>query len=208
MIILLEITFTVSTKLSHLGNAGANVLPQELMRFREAGMSDRIGKPFSREELLSRVDEWLTPEDAHKADERTAPLHDAQGFDRKTFDDLVSLMGQERAQAWLTRIREQLAASFLDHDTGTPDRASLQQAAHALVSQAGMLGFSDLAQLCSDLDQTCRQDGDIETLLGRVRTAAQQVYQIAAELPCVARRHAEARARQQGARVSATRGAS
>jgi CheY-like chemotaxis protein/HPt (histidine-containing phosphotransfer) domain-containing protein len=165
----------------------ANVLPQELMRFREAGMNDRIGKPFSREELLSRVDEWLTPENAHTADERTGPLYDAQAFDRKTYDDLVSLMGQERAQAWLTRIREQLAVSFLEHSAGTPDRASLQQAAHALVSQAGMLGFSDFAQLCSDLDQTCRQDGDLENLLGRVRTAAQQVYHIAAELPCVAR---------------------
>jgi signal transduction histidine kinase/DNA-binding response OmpR family regulator len=160
----------------------ANVLPQELIRFREAGMNDRIGKPFSREELLSRVDVWLTPDEAPKADERAAPSHENGAFDRKTFDDLVGLMGRERAQAWLTRIREQIEASFLGCAERTPDKAQLGHVAHSLVSQAGMLGFSDLAQRCSDLDQTCRQDGDIEALHGQVRTAAQQAYQLASEL--------------------------
>jgi HPt (histidine-containing phosphotransfer) domain-containing protein len=124
------------------------------------------------------VDVWLTPDKAPKAGERAAPSHESGAFDRKTFEDLSGLMGQERTQAWLTRIREQIEANLLD----CGDKAQLRSAAHSLVSQAGMLGFSDLARLCSDLDQACRQDGDIKVLLGEVRTAAQQAYQLAAEV--------------------------
>jgi PAS domain S-box-containing protein len=36
----------------------ANILPQQIHAFREAGMSDYIGKPFRREELYTIVDRW------------------------------------------------------------------------------------------------------------------------------------------------------
>jgi signal transduction histidine kinase len=39
----------------------ANVLPQQISRFREAGMDDHIGKPFKREELFAAIDRWTQP---------------------------------------------------------------------------------------------------------------------------------------------------
>lgn len=36
----------------------ANVLPEQVQSFKAAGMNDFMGKPFQREELLSRVDRW------------------------------------------------------------------------------------------------------------------------------------------------------
>jgi PAS domain S-box-containing protein len=37
----------------------ANVLPQQIRAFEEAGMNDHIGKPFKREAILAAVDRWL-----------------------------------------------------------------------------------------------------------------------------------------------------
>jgi CheY-like chemotaxis protein len=36
----------------------ANVLPEQVQSFKAAGMNDFMGKPFQREELLSRVERW------------------------------------------------------------------------------------------------------------------------------------------------------
>jgi signal transduction histidine kinase len=39
----------------------ANAMPEERERCRAAGMSDYLAKPFRREELVSLLDQWLTP---------------------------------------------------------------------------------------------------------------------------------------------------
>lgn len=37
----------------------ANVLPQQVRTFWEAGMNDHVGKPFQKAALLQKVDAWL-----------------------------------------------------------------------------------------------------------------------------------------------------
>jgi CheY-like chemotaxis protein len=37
----------------------ANVLPQQIRSFKEAGMDDHIGKPFKRKELFAATERWL-----------------------------------------------------------------------------------------------------------------------------------------------------
>ena len=37
----------------------ANVLPDQVRRYEEFGMSDHIGKPFKRSELLGALNNWL-----------------------------------------------------------------------------------------------------------------------------------------------------
>jgi CheY-like chemotaxis protein len=39
----------------------ANVLPDEIRAFREAGMDDHVGKPFDRAALYATVERWLPP---------------------------------------------------------------------------------------------------------------------------------------------------
>lgn len=40
----------------------ANVLPDEVSRFRQAGMDDHVGKPFDRATLYATIDRWLADE--------------------------------------------------------------------------------------------------------------------------------------------------
>ena len=37
----------------------ANVMPQQVAQFREAGMDDHIGKPFEREQLFAVIERWI-----------------------------------------------------------------------------------------------------------------------------------------------------
>ena len=39
----------------------ANVLPDEIRSFRDAGMDDHVGKPFERAALYATIDRWLSP---------------------------------------------------------------------------------------------------------------------------------------------------
>jgi CheY-like chemotaxis protein len=38
----------------------ANVLPDQIARFRQAGMDDHVGKPFQAAELLATVARWAS----------------------------------------------------------------------------------------------------------------------------------------------------
>ncbi|WP_375409018.1 PAS domain S-box protein [uncultured Methylobacterium sp.] len=46
----------------------ANVLPEQIRRFREAGMDDHVGKPFQRAELYATIDQWLPDRAAAQRD--------------------------------------------------------------------------------------------------------------------------------------------
>ena len=46
----------------------ANVLPDEVRAFREAGMDDHVGKPFDRGALYATIDRWLAPRPQGRAE--------------------------------------------------------------------------------------------------------------------------------------------
>ena len=52
------------------------------------------------------------------------------------------------------------------------DRSQLARRAHAIVSQAGILGFSDLARLCSTLEEACANGGDVSSPFRKAELAA------------------------------------
>jgi PAS domain S-box-containing protein len=150
----------------------ANVLPQQVRSFKEAGMSDHIGKPMKRDDLLDKVNEWLPNRcSAEKLSEnKLPPAHPF--FDQQVFDDFQNLMGRKAAVTWLTRLGVQLDTIFSDDRMGKVDRGQLGHSAHDIVSYTGFLGFSELTQRCSELEEACKDGKNLLLSFKKARNAS------------------------------------
>ena len=71
-------------------------------------------------------------------------------LDRAVFDDLCALLGSEKLSEMLGKLGQQL--SDLDPDAGLPVETA--RIVHRLVSQTGMLGFMELSDACSRLEES------------------------------------------------------
>ena len=121
----------------------ANVLPEQVREFREAGMDDHIGKPINRAELRATLARWL---EAAKPREANAAL---PTFDQPTFDAIAELLGAEKTNETLAKFLREIAGRLDGDDLAEGRRETFQRDAHVVTSIAGMLGFVDLAQTCA-----------------------------------------------------------
>jgi signal transduction histidine kinase/DNA-binding response OmpR family regulator len=149
----------------------ANVLPEQVRSFRAAGMDDHIGKPLRRDDLLKKLGDWLSPKEAPNQDSADDQPK-GSGFDETAYQDLTETIGADRVSQWLTRLDEQLRSTFASDAFAANSRQQTAFAAHAIVSQAALLGFSELADLCSTLEQACHNGKDLTDLLGQTRSVA------------------------------------
>ncbi len=85
------------------------------------------------------------------------------------------MIGTDQVHEWLTRFNAQLKGSFAGHQLASADRLHIATIAHALIPQAALLGFSDFAELCTDLEQACLNGADLSALLEKTIKAAQDV---------------------------------
>jgi CheY-like chemotaxis protein/HPt (histidine-containing phosphotransfer) domain-containing protein len=153
----------------------ANVLPQQVRQFKDAGMDDYIGKPMRREEVLRKLAKWLPETGPGNADPADAPGPSAppsHSFDEKSFADFKERMGAEWVGQWLGRLDEHLQA-FCGEVPPAEDRQHIARQAHALISQAALLGFSALAEQCVALEEACKSGRDIAALMEEVRALAE-----------------------------------
>ena len=127
----------------------ANVLPAQVAAFRAAGMNDHIGKPFRREELRAAIERWTGAPPS-----RQAPV------DRTVYDDVAGLLGPARLARLLDDLAREIGDRLSDACLDGTDLARLRGDAHGLASAAGQLGFAELAGLCQDLEQACREERD------------------------------------------------
>ncbi|HEV2559458.1 MAG TPA: ATP-binding protein [Microvirga sp.] len=154
----------------------ANVLPEQVAEFRACGMNDHIGKPFQRKDLYAMIDRWLpefmvveTVPAASLAPAATATL------DREVYEDLAGLLGPEKLSDHLAKLEARLLASL--QTAAAADMPALAQQAHSLISQAGMLGFTTLSDVCRDLETACIEGAAITDLLARARAARDAALQ-------------------------------
>jgi PAS domain S-box-containing protein len=152
----------------------ANVLPQQVRAFREAGMDDHIGKPFKRPELLGTIDQWM----AKRAGADAADLSRADG---QVLLELRSAVGAESVARLLDMFRIQLE-SAVDEDLLRDDVEALARAAHALVSVSGMLGFVELSDRCRKLEEACHTGDDWHARLAEARAACRTTLSVVAML--------------------------
>jgi PAS domain S-box-containing protein len=127
----------------------ANVLPDQVQRFRDAGMDDHIGKPFDRAELYRIVDRWLSG-DAERDTNPTAreagrPNDEAALLDHVAYETLIGMIGRVQVAGALEVLVEELDASFVGACETAEDRDQLRFEAHQCVSSAGALGFRALS---------------------------------------------------------------
>jgi CheY-like chemotaxis protein len=151
----------------------ANVLPEQVEDFIDAGMNDHVGKPFDRGELYRLIDRWL-PEvmivdtgAASARDELDAEMH---LFDEKVYGDLAQVLGKEKMIRLLDKLAEILQSSL----SQIPDRTALAREAHSLISQAGMLGFTELSEACRSLENACLAEENIDAPLAAVSDIRQK----------------------------------
>jgi signal transduction histidine kinase/CheY-like chemotaxis protein/HPt (histidine-containing phosphotransfer) domain-containing protein len=147
----------------------ANVLPQQARAFKAAGMDGHLGKPFTRNQLIAKVNEFLSPA-RPRAVSRIAPASGAPVHDANALAEMKALLGELRTAAWLEALREQVE-TILSPNNGPISRVQLASSAHSLVSQAGSLGFTRLSRLSSELEDACAQHADYADALGHVKKA-------------------------------------
>lgn len=148
----------------------ANVLPQQTRAFEAAGMDGHLGKPFTRNQLIDKVNLFLSPVHAAAGDVARPSASRAATFDKKALAEMKLLIGEQRTAAWIGALRSQLEA-LLSIDQRPVSRAKLARTAHNMVSQAGSLGFIRLSRLASELEEACTQGTDDGEILGRVKKA-------------------------------------
>ena len=120
----------------------ANVLPEQIRGFKEAGMDDHVGKPINRHDLRAKLARWLeTP----AVPGRPPVLDDA------TFDTISAMLGPAKTLSTLQKLVVELEARFAPTPQGDEGREQFARDAHVVTSIAGMLGFSDLSRCCADL---------------------------------------------------------
>ncbi|WP_262269889.1 ATP-binding protein [Microvirga yunnanensis] len=172
-------------ELSHPCNAipiiamTANVLPQQVKEFGEAGMNDHVGKPFKRAELLRKVNVWLQRAGADQqpgqapAAPAEAALSDEDPDVNALLDELCEFMGRDWVASGLWKLKKEITETFGSETDVLADPQALARRAHQLVSHAAMLGFPDLSRLCSELEEACRSGQDVPLQFRQAQAAAQ-----------------------------------
>jgi CheY-like chemotaxis protein/HPt (histidine-containing phosphotransfer) domain-containing protein len=134
----------------------ASILPQQVRSFFDAGMNGHVVKPFKREELCTAVERWAARPPVEPAD---------AGLDLETFENILSLLGPEKTAALVDRLAQQVRGFDI---SGTPARAAVLKDAHAMISAAGLLGFTSLSALCREIEDQCLAGGDLTAVTRRM----------------------------------------
>jgi PAS domain S-box-containing protein len=131
----------------------ANVMSDQMIAIRAAGMNGRLGKPFAMQDLDQVVAEWTgtVPVERHAF---------RQGDGAGPFDRLSAAVGPVTAarivEAFERDLVERLPERLQDAD---PRR--LARDAHSIVGEAGQLGFPELAAACRLLVHLIEIGGDV-----------------------------------------------
>jgi PAS domain S-box-containing protein len=151
----------------------ANVFPDQVRAFREAGMDDHIGKPLSRIQLQRTVARWIAagPDAAVPIAPTTRGSDRSSTFDGSAYLDLVAHLGPERLDDVLARFAVSLAQRFLGGEARASTMRRWRADAHVVQSVAGMLGLAELAQQCRALEAAVPGSDDQAERLAAVRRA-------------------------------------
>ncbi|TXN46567.1 PAS domain S-box protein [Methylobacterium sp. WL7] len=164
----------------------ANVLPEQVRAFRDAGMDDHVGKPFERRALFETIERWLgagTSGAGAPVDRRTPTP-----FDRSVYEAVGRCLKPSRLEEILRLLIMELRTSFQGDAALADARSWLRHRAHSMSSATGMLGFTDLAGACHALErceeeQMQREGSEVFAfLLERVRLLSDDAVILAEQL--------------------------
>ena len=137
----------------------ANVLPEQVRAFKEAGMDDHVGKPINRGELQATIERWLgmAQVSAREAD---------VVLDEKVFATIADLLGPAKMLSTLRKLVVELESRLVVPPVSVEKRRDFARDAHIVTSVAGMIGFADLARHCTRLLTLPTDDADGYAAIG------------------------------------------
>jgi CheY-like chemotaxis protein len=154
----------------------ANVLPDQVETFQAAGLNDHLGKPFDRQSLLEKVERWR-----RGASDRDAKMvgaaTDKPCFEPGVYRTLLATVGTDRLAALLARLQSHLTDPASEQLVSGDDRVGLGNYAHSVISTAGMLGFGELSRLARELEDRCREGGELADSIRTFRVAAAEAVE-------------------------------
>ena len=145
----------------------ANILPEQIAAFRNAGMNDHVGKPINLVELSEAIERNTFRHAADSADGATPAVPANDGFDEAVFLGLAAMLPEDRLKVHAHTF--QSAMTQLEKFAGSDD--ALKRIAHSLISQAGMFGFMRLSALCRELENAPEEGWPTAPLLSSIRSA-------------------------------------
>jgi PAS domain S-box-containing protein len=153
----------------------ANVMPEQIRKYREAGIDDHLGKPIRRDVLLTKLGTW-GERLANKA-EISAEVSGTDVHDCDTFNEVVALVGTNKAKSFLAELRSvmsEVLAATGGQKMLLKNPQKLQESAHKGASIAGQLGFFELAERLHSLEAACLGEVSIGTSLTGIHRAVEQ----------------------------------
>ncbi len=141
----------------------ANILPDQIKRCLDAGMTAYLTKPFTPESLSAAVRRLAPPPAPPNEVLAAFELH----------------AGREAVCGLLRMLRDQIIAFQACKPS---DAADVRRQAHALGDAAAALGFGDLALICREIEQTAERPALASILPLALDAAANVSFRINAEL--------------------------
>ena len=132
----------------------ANVLPEQVRRFREAGLDDHICKPFHASDLYATIERWLSPDTATA---EASPSSGTTPFDQASYDAIRRVLSPGRLVDVLELFIQDLRTGFAGPHEKPTDRLRLREEAHSFGSSAGLIGFQELATACLLLEASTEE---------------------------------------------------
>lgn len=131
----------------------ANVSPDQLESYAQAGIDGHLSKPFRRAQLLALVDERRNRpiEAVEELDGPAAPID--------AFLEARQLLGAAQTERALVSFRDRLK-ELESLDADQMERENLRRRAHELIPQAAMFGFADLTDALAELEDHCKNVRD------------------------------------------------
>ncbi len=152
----------------------ANVWPEQIRAIEAVGMNGYVSKPIEIDAFARALVQFLHRPGGEGGPDAACPDGPVR-FTPPGLADFRALMGAEQTAGWVVALSQELHSTFFDQDLVQVDRAQLARRAHAIVAQAGFLGFPDLARRCAALEQACAGAGDIISYFTRAKRAAARV---------------------------------
>lgn len=143
--------------------------PFDVAKFGPAGMDSYLAKPYADHDLYALVELWqsegaVRQEAAPKAASRPA-------LDPAVYQGVEQIIGAERIQVLFKMLRQAFDEPIEVEPAGGPDRDKARFALHALVSQAGQIGFVELSEAARSLENAIAEDHPCEADLEHFRRA-------------------------------------
>ena len=140
----------------------ANAMMEDVERCLAAGMMAHVAKPIDWAELFATIERVMSAEAERVAPKPSGADAPATVLDTAKLHDLITLIGSDRVMRLLDAFAQNVESRLFTLDgIGTGE---LRARCHTLASTAGQFGFSELGQLCAEVEDAARLGSGLDRL--------------------------------------------